>query len=550
MVDIHLQPKQWELLDLIERDQATVIGVGGGRGAAKSGGADRVMLALMMEQPGCVGCIVMRNADQVRKYHIEPFKRDFPVLEKYIHGTDNKLKIPVGGIKSELDFSYAESLEDVKRRFRSANYRYIIIDQAEQFSWEEIGEIGLANRSRGKQVAKMILLFNMGGRSIGDLRNRFGPKKKFNENEDPTQYAFLHVYPWDNVEWSRNELEQDGLTEDDYYAWTDQERFQYFTTRAPYGRKLNALDPAIRARDLLGSWESVEGAYFWRSFDQEKTMISSELAEKMIRPWDNRWLSQDWGKTHFCSTHWHGQTRMTPVEAKEWLGWIIDRPLNVVVTYRRMIVSGLTSPEVGKKIVSATPVHEREKFRRFFMSPEQFGERDSENTVPINLGKELRPYNMPAPEMADNSRKPGWELMDELLNSTRLWATSPEERAMLLKEMEIDSAGDTVWLISSECPELLDTIPLLMRNPKDLDDVVKTDMSQTDLKMDVADDVRYGLISMLKPRPKPQKVVHGEKLASMIEAGDWQEAYMREISYRAQMAKAGSFSLSGGRRRR
>ena len=83
MHDIHLQPKQGELLDLIEHSPASVIGVGGGRGAAKSGGADRVMLALMMDQPGMVGCIVMRNYDQVRKYHVESILRDFPVLEQY-----------------------------------------------------------------------------------------------------------------------------------------------------------------------------------------------------------------------------------------------------------------------------------------------------------------------------------------------------------------------------------------------------------------------------------------------------------------------------------
>lgn len=548
-MNIHLQPKQWELLDRIEHSSATVHGVGGGRGAAKSGGADRVTLVLVSEQPGAVACIVMRNYDQVRKYHVEAILRDFPDLEQFYRKSDNKLKIPVGGTYSEIDFSYAESLEDVKRRFRSGNYRYIVVDQAEQFSWEELSEMGLAARSKGGYTAKMVLLFNMGGRSIGDLRNRFGPKKKFNEHEDPAHYDFLHVYPWDNVEWARAELTADGLTEDDYYSWTDEQRFEYFTTRTAYGKKLNALDPAIRARDLLGSWESVEGAYFWRSFDHDKTMVSAEVAEKLLKPWDNRWLSNDWGKTHFCSTHWHGMTKVTPQEAYELLGWQVDRPLNVVVTYRRMIVNGLTSPEVGQKIVNATPVHEREKVRRFFISPEQFGERDSENTVPLNIGKELRPFGMPAPEMADNSRKPGWELMDQLLNATRLWATEPVERARLLAEMQIESPGDTVWLISSECPELLDALPLAMRNPKDLDDVVKTDMSQTDMKMDVLDDCRYGMLSMLRPATKPKKVAHAEKLINIVRTGDYQQAYMEEVAFRAQQAKSVTFSVSGGRRR-
>lgn len=543
MPEIHLQPKQGQLLDLIEHHRASVIGVGGGRGAAKSGGADRVALTLMVDNPGLVACIVMRNYDQVRKYHVEAMLRDFPVLEDYYRKSDSKLKLPTGGTYSELDFSYAESLEDVKRRFRSGNYGLIIVDQAEQFTWEELSEMGLAARSK-IVTAKMILLFNMGGIGIQDLRNRFGPVKKFNENEDPNEYVFLHVFPQDNVEWSRGELEADGLTEDDYYGWSDQERFTYFTTRSAYGRKLNALDDATRARDLLGSWESLEGAYFGRVFAYKATMVSAEVAEGIIRPWDSHWLSTDWGKTHYCSTHWHGKTLLNPSEVKDKLGWTVPRPLTVVSTYRRMIVNEYTSTQVAKALIQATPVIERERLQRYPFSPEQFGERDSEDTVPVIIGREFLKYGMPQPEMADNSRKPGWQLMYELLNNTRIWATPPEDRTL---EMEAE-AGDTVWIISSECPEALETIPVLMRNVKDLDDIVKTDKGQAVLAMDVADDLRYGLQSMLGAGRKPDKVVHGEQQMKRLEQKDYQSAYMAEVTFRAQQGKE-IFPVSGRRRR-
>lgn len=544
MVDIHLQPSQGELLDLIEHSPATVIGVGGGRGAAKSGGADRVALVLMLEQPGSLSCLVMRNNDQVRKYHMETITRDFPVLEDYLHKTHQKILLPVAGTTSELTFSYAENLEDVKRRFRSGNYRYIFIDQAEQFTWEELSEIMLANRSKGAHKAKTILLFNMGGIGIQDLRNRFGPVKKFNENERPGDYTFLHVFPQDNVEWSRSELELDGLTEEDYYSWTDTERFDYFTQRSAYGRKLNALDDATRARDLLGSWESLEGAYFGRVFDYKATLKSAEVAEAVIRPWDQRWISTDWGKTHYCSTHWHGKSLLSPKEVKQWLGWDVPRALHVVSTYRRMIVNEQTSIQMAKGLVLATPVHEREKIKRYPFSPEQFGERDSEDTVPIIIGRELSKFGMPWPEEADNSRKPGWLLMHTLLNNTRIWATPADQRTA---EMEAE-AGDTVWIISSECPEALETIPVLMRNVKDLDDVVKTDKGQAVLAMDVADDLRYGLQSMLGSGHKPEKVKHGEALMEMYKkTGYSQEMMMKEISFRAMQGK-NEFSVSGRRR--
>jgi hypothetical protein len=158
---------------------------------------------------------------------------------------------------------------------------------------------------------------------------------------------------------------------------------------------------------------------------------------------------------------------------------------------------------------------------------------------------ELTKYGMPAPSKADNQRKVGWGLMYTLLNNTRIWATPADKRTA---EME-QEAGDTVWIISTECPELLDAIPLAMRNVKDLDDIVKTDLGQADLKMDVLDDCRYGMQSMLGSGIKPDKVTHAEKLMDMhAKSGYSQELTMAEIAFRASQ-NGPSFSVSGRRRR-
>src|SRR5215831_13792881 len=189
-VEIGLQPKQCELLDLIEKSKASVIGVGGGRGASKSSAADRVSIALMLHQPDCVCCMVMRNADQVLRYHIEPMGRDFPWVDErkdcqFKRSWPAKLTIR----KAELDFSYGEDYDSIERRFRSANYRYIFIDQAEQFTEREIREIRKACRSKGKHKAKLILLFNMRGANIFTLRKWFRDKE-VNKDEDPNDYTF------------------------------------------------------------------------------------------------------------------------------------------------------------------------------------------------------------------------------------------------------------------------------------------------------------------------------------------------------------------------
>lgn len=498
-IDISLQPKQWQVLEWAESSWSGWIGVGGGRGAAKSRGADSIALTCAYSQKGIVSCVVMRNFDQVRKYHVEPTIRTWPKLQDYYKVSTAKLTIPSTG--SEIDYSYAENLADVERRFRSANYKYIIVDQAEQFIEQELREMKNACRWPGGG-AKMILLFNMGGAGIQTLRKWFH-SKEYNEHENPDDFKFLHVYPWDNVEWSRDALAADGLTDVDYYAWSDKERFDYFVTRSDYGKSLNSLDPALRNRDLLGSWESLEGAYFGRAFDRQATMVDATQVSRILKPWSTRWMSQDWGKGHYCATLWHGIHTLSPSEVKEILGWEVSQPLRAVVTYRRKIVNEMDSTQVGQELVKATPESERGKVRQYWLSPDAFGERDSSNTIAMNQGKELRDAGLPEPEPADTDRAGGWTLMYEMLSNTKAKGT----------------AGDLVWLISAECPELLEAIPVLMRDPKNLDVVLKTDKGMARLEQDVSEAARYGLKSYLGTSKTPLSVVRAEVAAPYVDNG-------------------------------
>src|SRR6185312_2417662 len=179
-----LQPKQAVILDRLYNAKASWLGMGGGRGCAKSYTLDASMLIRRMELPGTVGCIVMRNYDQVFKYHIQPILRNWPELEAGYNKGDKSLKIPVGGGQvSQIDFSYGENLAEIERRFRSANYYDIFADQAEQFMEGELREMKRACRWPGVQgKCKMLLSFNMGGAGIQGLRKWFHAKE-YNERE-------------------------------------------------------------------------------------------------------------------------------------------------------------------------------------------------------------------------------------------------------------------------------------------------------------------------------------------------------------------------------
>jgi len=472
------QPKQGDVLDLAEGNDATWIGGGGGRGGAKSRCVQSVMLARRLANPGTLGTIVMRNSDQVRKYHEDAMLRAWPQLRDCYHKGDRKITLPfANGAPSQIEFNYAETLDDVIRRFRSANYFDIAVDQAEQFTEEELREIKQAVRwpDVPEGTCKLILAFNMGGVGIGFLRKKFHDDE-FNEREDPKSFAFVHFFPYDNCEWVRPALQADGLTVEDYYSWPISKRREYCATRSDYGKALVSQDEALVARDFDGSWDSLEGAYFTRSFDRNASVRPPEDIREMIKPWWERWLSQDWARGHYCITYWHAMGEMSPMEIKKFLGWDVRYALKVIITYREYVAGGEAAPDSGggreldeediaRKIVELTPETERKQL------PDAFGKKNSKNTIAQTEGEILMASEMPYPRAADNDLEGGWGLMSKLMLATK----------------RKGQRGEEVWLISANCVELVSAIPLAMRDPKRLEVILKTDIGAAKIEMDCLD---------------------------------------------------------------
>lgn len=512
------------MYELVEYGRATWLGMPGGRGGAKSAAIQRIMLTRRLSHPGTVGAIVLRNNDQIMRYHVDPMLKTWPILRDYYQSTNKKLVLPLGrGTPSEIIFTYAESLDDVIRRFRSANFFDVFVDQSEQFTQNELFEIKQAVRWPGVPTGtcKLLLAFNLGGVGIDFLRRIFH-LKTYGDNERPEDYAHVHVGPYDNIEWCRTALDEDGyLREHDpdnprcecqecvFYGWSQDERMRYTAERSDYGRALVSQNPALVKRDWLGSWDSLEGSFFSHAYDRDSTVLSAEQVSKLIRPWWEKWLSQDWGRGHFCVTYWHARGEISPKDAEKILGWNIPRTLKVVVTYREYVAGGaaeedgkvreLSEQDIARKIVELTPEDERKKMASFFLSPDAFAKRTSHNTIAQDQGAILAKAGLPYPRRADDDRVGGWALMSN----------------MLLEAKRKGATWENVLLISAECAELIGALPLAMRDPKNLDDVLKT----TKLSDDVIDACRYGLKSMLSPGQKPDEEVVREKVEAMAEAG-------------------------------
>ena len=223
MPTIDLQPKQSEMYRLLKSGTASIIGVGGGRGAAKSSGADRVAITLMHEIQGLVVCLVMRTwQKQIVPFHIEPIKRDFPWLASSLK-TSPPAVLRIG--RSQMEFKYAENYDDVEEAFRSGNFHdLIIVDQAEQFSEREMRED--AEGLTGRKVAGLLSCCYCSICVVGGIQwlRKWFHLREYNAQENPDDYKFLKVNPWDNIEWVRAALAEDGFIEDDYYEWPDELR--------------------------------------------------------------------------------------------------------------------------------------------------------------------------------------------------------------------------------------------------------------------------------------------------------------------------------------
>lgn len=495
--DIYLQPKQRQMYALLESQSNSVIGVGGGRGSAKSSGGDRCALKLMYKYPGVRICLVMRTwVKQMVPFHLKAIRTDFPWLAKSLKESP-PAELSIG--RSRMEFKYAEGPNAVEEAFRSGNYDAIIVDQAEQFTWRELIEMRKAARSRGGRKAKLLLIFNMRGASIQELRKVF----YLHDVTDPEEYAFLKINPWDNVEWVRYQLQQDGYTVADYYGWTDEQRKAYAAAKGPYTRQLAHDDPVIAKADWEGDWDSLEGSYFANSFDLESVRIGSDLVERLRKPWATHWSAQDWGKAHYCVTFWFFRIALSPAEALNLLGWTLVKPINVTVLYREMIVNEMEAAAVGQTIADCTPDPERKQLKAYFLSPEEV--TDDPNSIGAQQSKILRGLGMPGAVKADNDRKGGYGLMASMFQAAKGkgWGTDKDGNRFQY---------DDVVLASVECVEALNSIPLLLRNPKDLDDVLKTDLSTAKLEQDCGDTWRYGLKSMLAPKRKSEQDLYNEQM--------------------------------------
>jgi phage terminase large subunit len=420
--EITLQPKQAALLDLLDSSKASWIGYGGSRGGGKSAAARRVMLIRRIEHPGTWGVIFRRTFDDLKKNHIDKFFIDFPELLPYYNATDHEVVIPSSNdaAPSKILFMYAENVADIRRKFFGPEFMDIMVDQGEQLTEEEMRLMKICCRWPGvpDYQCKFVLFFNPGGIGLQYLKRVFADKKYMGKEREE-DYAFIQAFSWDNVEWVREALTDDGLTDTDFYGWEDSQRRAYVVTRSQYGRDLDSLPPHLRIGHLEGSLGVFAGQYYGAVYDRDKAVQSRDSLLALIKPWWPKWISIDWGFQHHTAVLWHTRGDVTADELQAVTGLVSKTsPVKLIITYRQKAVQQMSESALGEEIASLTPPDERAMMKYIFISPDAKQKRGVGRTVMEQVGDALHRNGMPRPQSADDDRVGGWRLMYNQLQET------------------------------------------------------------------------------------------------------------------------------------
>jgi len=90
------------------------------------------------------------------------------------------------------------------------------------------------------------------------------------------------------------------------------------------------------------------------------------------------------------------------------------------------------------------------------------------------------------------------------------------------------------WLISEDCPHLIECLPSLIRDPNNPEDVLKVDYSENHIGDDPYDAARMGLQWMLGASQKPLEQRLQERLEKELESGDLTSAMFRIAQIREE----------------
>lgn len=555
LLRITLQPKQRKVLDMIlatGEDIPTKIGAGGSRGSSKSRLARDVALLVAFSVPNIVVFLIRRNWGDLEENHVEKLKLERPELTRYYSGQRQAYEFPqeLGG--SRIAFKYGDTMKDIIQLARGPECYLEIVDQAEQFSEEELAQLNTPNRwpSATAGAVKTLYLFNPGGVGTQYLRRVFY-LRQYKDNERPCDFAFVQMYGFDNYEWFRNECPEYDF--ESFYSlpgelppcplgvydskWLqgipDNHRFKIFVTRTTEGRKMWGKPPSIRMGDLFGRFDAFSGQYFAGVWEEHLCVLPSSLVDQVVRPWWTCWMSGDRGFGHHSAIYWFCIGKLSPSEAWTYLNIDTDWPLDIIIVYRELVAQRLAEEDLGREVVRLTPRAEREELRKWVMgSDTQITPRFAKHSIKEMIESVTEPAGMPSITKAQDgpgSRVVNARILYEMLRRTCVMRSEnpPKEKP--------DPKTVPCLFISAECPQLISSFPLLMSDAQDgnPDDVKKTE----EMEDDCYDGCKYGTAEYLSIRESPPREIRLREAMDRADSNTQKNINMLKFNHEEKQAQ-------------
>lgn len=231
------------------------VGYGGARGGGKSWSIRTKAKLLGLGYPGIRMMIMRRTYPELLQNHIRQLQQELVLTGICTYNKSEKQMRFLNG--STLDFKYAQREDDLDR-LQGSEWDVIFIDEATQFSEEELKKITACCRGVNAFPKHVYYTCNPGGIGHGYIKRIF-IDRKYNDNEDPDDYDFVQALVTDNT----------ALMEKD----------------PDYIKMLDALPPKIREAWRFGSWDIFEGQFFEDFIDDPKHYADRQYTH-VIEPFD------------------------------------------------------------------------------------------------------------------------------------------------------------------------------------------------------------------------------------------------------------------------
>lgn len=177
----------------------------------------------------------------------------------------------------------------------------------------------------------------------------------------------------------------------------------------------------------------------------------------------NCWLSTDWGygEKHWCFTYWAATGKISPNIAKHMLQVFVDKPIDIIVIYRELMVHRMEEADFAHRVVEVTPEAERKALTRWVAgSDTKQLPRHMRHSPREIINGICTPYEFPAIQSAHDepgSRSVNAGLMRGMLHRTARMRFA--EQALPTDEQE---ERLPLVFVSAECPLLISSIPVLL----------------------------------------------------------------------------------------